>query len=544
MLRAMLPCRAITASRGRCKSSKELYPFDLGSIEPRSPQHKSSNGHKPLNALPSCKVRKKILFEGLVGGRLALPVSWCSAAQSLRRVPRGAGAMSRGRDLTLGSCSPSHRRHPEVTVKALIYAYGTRGDVEPAVALAQAILRDGGDAVVAVPRSLVAWVAGMGVSATGVSDEALQRISSPEVRKMFEGSLTRSEHRRIAEALMQESVDEYGQILSDIARIAEESGPVEVVVHAQGLAEATHQIGEWLEVPTVLATLYPNYAPSGRYPSMLLAGSRFTSRALNRMSHSVANLIAPPAVFRRQLRSWRSERLGLGERRGYWNFRDSPSSSKKILHAFSPTLVRPADEWGGSVSTRGFWFAEEGRYRDDDGLGEYLASASPIVVTLGSLRPSDEAGTDEIIREVAEALQVHLLVVSGTSEFVTAGSDLVRVIDNVPFSWLFPRATAVVHAGGAGVSHHAVRAGVPQVTLPIHGEQLMWAKSLAELGVAPAPIMMRELTAEALGRALSEVLNSAGIARSVAAGALSMRREDGVDGAVRDLEEWVVAHSS
>ena len=50
-------------------------------------------------------------------------------------------------------------------MRSLIYAYGSRGDVEPAVALAQAMKRSGDEAVVAVPQSLVAQVSAMGVSA-------------------------------------------------------------------------------------------------------------------------------------------------------------------------------------------------------------------------------------------------------------------------------------------------------------------------------------------------------------------------------------------
>jgi sterol 3beta-glucosyltransferase len=207
----------------------------------------------------------------------------------------------------------------------------------------------------------------------------------------------------------------------------------------------------------------------------------------------------------------------------------------------APTLVRPSGEWGDSVSTRGFWFAEQDGYRATDGLSNFMETHRPVVVSLGSQRPSDEAGSNQTILEVAQDLGVPLLVVKGTSEFSVDQSARVRVVEDVPFEWLLPQASAVVHAGGAGVAHHALAAGVPQVALPIHGEQVMWSQRLAQRGVSPAPVMMRQLTHSKFRAALSDALGSTRIARSVEACALAIRSEDGVDGAVRDLTEWANA---
>lgn len=426
-------------------------------------------------------------------------------------------------------------------MRVLMYAYGTRGDVEPVVALAQAVVRAGGEALVAVPETLRPWVQSTGTSVAGLTDEVLQRISSPDVRRMFEGAGSRRARRETARDLMHSSVAEYGSILADIAWIARESGPFDAVVHTQGLAEATHQVGEWLGVPSVLATLYPNYAPSGRYPSMLLAGATGTHRIVNRASHVVTNLIPPPTAFRRTLLRWRQERLGLDPRPGYWNFRrDSSGATKKILHAFSPTLMPPAAEWGREVSTQGFWFTAPADFEGRAELRRYVEAVRPVVVTLGSLRPSDEAGADLAVRRLAEDLQVRLLVVTGTSGFTYDESEFVRTIDTMPFSWALPRASAVIHAGGAGVSHHALRAGIPQIALPLHAEQLMWARSLAELGVSPQPVMMRDLTPVVLERVFTEASGSESIARAVKAAAQSVHQEQGADGAARDLARWAV----
>ena len=59
---------------------------------------------------------------------------------------------------------------------------------------------------------------------------------------------------------------------------------------------------------------------------------------------------------------------------------------------------------------------------------------------------------------------------------------------SVPFHWLFPRVTAVLHHGGSGTTAAALHAGVPQVIAPVIFDQHTWAAATTSLGVAPEPL--------------------------------------------------------
>ena len=76
------------------------------------------------------------------------------------------------------------------------------------------------------------------------------------------------------------------------------------------------------------------------------------------------------------------------------------------------------------------------------------------------------------------------------------------MVDSVPFSWLFPRVAAVVHHGGTDTTSAGLRAGVPSVVVPFFGDQPFWAHRVADLGVGPAPIPRKKLTAERLAQAI------------------------------------------
>ena len=110
--------------------------------------------------------------------------------------------------------------------------------------------------------------------------------------------------------------------------------------------------------------------------------------------------------------------------------------------------------------------------------------------------------------------------------------DSVLMIDSAPFSWLFPRVAAVVHHGGAGTTSSGLRAGVPSVIVPFFGDQPFWGQRVAELGVGPAPVPRKRLTAERLAQAIDEAVTDEAMRERAARLGAQIRAEDGVAQAV------------
>jgi sterol 3beta-glucosyltransferase len=80
----------------------------------------------------------------------------------------------------------------------------------------------------------------------------------------------------------------------------------------------------------------------------------------------------------------------------------------------------------------------------------------------------------------------------------------VYVTEFVPYDWLLPRVAAVIHHGGAGTTAAGLRAGKPTVVCPFVADQPFGGRRVAGLGVGPAPIPQRKLTADNLARAMRE----------------------------------------
>ncbi|MGW6459880.1 glycosyltransferase [Streptomyces sp. NPDC055078] len=116
------------------------------------------------------------------------------------------------------------------------------------------------------------------------------------------------------------------------------------------------------------------------------------------------------------------------------------------------------------------------------------------------------------------------MVQAGWAGLSGCGDDVPAASGDLPHDWLFPRTAAVVHHAGAGTTGAGLRAGVPAVPVAVMADRPFWASRLHRLGVAPRPLPFHDLTAEALGTAITACLSepahrrrAAGLARRTAA---------------------------
>ncbi|HYQ65385.1 glycosyltransferase [Actinophytocola sp.] len=184
------------------------------------------------------------------------------------------------------------------------------------------------------------------------------------------------------------------------------------------------------------------------------------------------------------------------------------------------------------VTQTGAWTLPDERPLPPE-LETFLAGGEPpVYVGFGSVRPSPDIVDSAI--HVIRAQGHRALVPGGWAELVHDWDDCFA-IGEVNQQRLFGRVAVVVHHGGAGTTLAAARAGVPQVVvaLPV-ADNPYWAGQVAELGVGavpdgPAP------TIEALGVAVRTAMAPETRARATALGART--RTDGASVAAHLLVE-------
>ncbi|MFW3171278.1 glycosyltransferase [Geodermatophilus sp. CPCC 206100] len=205
--------------------------------------------------------------------------------------------------------------------------------------------------------------------------------------------------------------------------------------------------------------------------------------------------------------------------------------------AADPTLGPWRGPGGFDVRQTGAWILPDERPLPTDLLTFLAAGEPPVYLGFGSMRTLRPDGARAAV-EAIRAQDRRVLVNRGWAGLTPVGDqDDCLVIGEANHQQLFGRVAAVVHHGGAGTTTAAARAGAPQVVVPQGGDQFYWARRVAELGIGAAhdgPVPTVQSLSVALGTALTT---------ETRARATAMAGEIGTDGA-RDAAELLLAEAA
>jgi sterol 3beta-glucosyltransferase len=215
------------------------------------------------------------------------------------------------------------------------------------------------------------------------------------------------------------------------------------------------------------------------------------------------------------------------------------------LHFFSPTVVPRPSDWPDFAHITGYWFLDQpSDWQPPTDLTAFVETDEPVVfIGFGSMIDANPAALQQlIVQALAKLTGTRTVIGAAWSGFEAANlPDHVLMIDTIPYDWLLPKVSAVVHHGGMGTMMLALRAGVPQVIVPYGLDQPFWGNRIAQLGAGPTPIPRKKLTAEKLAAALHQALDSETMRARAQALGERIRAEDGIGNAVSIIEQTIRA---
>lgn len=408
-------------------------------------------------------------------------------------------------------------------MKFVILATGTRGDVQPFVALAQGLRAAGHEAVLAAPGSFESFVRSHGVGFFPMGGDYAALLESPEAQAALRGNPV-----KMMQVVRQTVFPMMGRMLEDAWAAAQ--GADALVYHPKALAGA--HLAERLQVPCFIGAPVPVVVPTAAFPAPAFV-SRDLGGFLNRLTYAAVRSGSRP--FRGMINEWRRQVLGLGPRREGEYVQGGRLIP--VLHAFSPHVVpRPAD-WPPEAIVTGYWFPRRDEpWEPPAALAAFLEEGPPpVYIGFGSVSGIDGDGSTRMAAEALARAGVRGVIATETGDAPVRLSDTVLAIPGAPHDWLFPRMAAVVHHGGAGTVAAGLAAGKPTLVCPATTDQPFWGRVVHRLGVGPAPIPRRRLTAERLAAAIGTLTTDEDIQRRAAALGEAIRAEDGVGRAVAEI---------
>jgi vancomycin aglycone glucosyltransferase len=376
-------------------------------------------------------------------------------------------------------------------MKVLLTTVGSRGDVQPILALALELRALGHQALVCAAPNFHTWVESFGIRFFPLGPDVEKWTRSRPERQTTQKKPSRAHLR----ALAGHTVAEQFRVLAEAAR------ECDLIVVGGMLQTAGRSIAEALKIPYIYASYCPATLPSPDHPPAKIgAPSPQTLPALvNRL------------LWMENERSFnRSFRDAVNEQRATLGLLPVRNVSRYVTTdhpwlAADPVLGPKASPIQMQITQTGAWLLPDPTPLPDD-LEIFLASGeAPLYFGFGSVRAS--AQTSRILIEAARTLGHRAIISQGWTQLnvIDAGVDCLSIGD-INHEKLLPQVAAVVHHGGAGTTTAAARTGRPQVVVPHLYDQYYWAQRVQTLGIGVSGPTAAGLTVDALVNALRECL--------------------------------------
>ena len=414
-----------------------------------------------------------------------------------------------------------------------LLALGSRGDVFPNVVLGAALQQAGFQVRLITFENFAPLAAQFNLDFAAIPGDAEALLASSGGLALLESGQNILKQYRALRQTFWQLTDGITTLLSQ-PHLWQTDG----IINQLPLSLYGRSLAEKLHIPLINVAVIPMLR-TRTFPMVAFPDWPAVLPGYNAISYRLAEQLVWSG-FRQSVNQWRQQVLGLKQRPFLGNL--TALNQTPTLLGFSPHIVpRPAD-WQPNVQYTGYWLPAEPDWSPPDALVQFLDDGPPpILVSFGSMAVRDPQRLTALVLQAAQLAGQRLILQSGWAGLGQQElPPTVFALDYAPYRWLFPRLAAVVHHGGSGTTGFGFWAGIPNILTPFLFDQYFWGQRIQALGVGPAAIPQKALTAEKLAAAMTTAVSNQPMRQKAAVLGEKIRQEDGIGTAVHLIKQLIL----
>jgi len=203
----------------------------------------------------------------------------------------------------------------------------------------------------------------------------------------------------------------------------------------------------------------------------------------------------------------------------------------KIIYTISPQLFAKPSYWKKNLKVLGYHERNKTlNWKPNNELLTFLEKHPKcILITFGSMTNPEPVEKTKIVLDVLIRNRIPAIINTASGGLVEPNSydkNLIHFVSRIPYDWIFPKVYAVIHHGGSGTTHMALKYGCATMIIPHIIDQFVWNKIVAEKGVGIRGIKISDITKVNLEPKILELLNNSSYKQKAEKVAKQMKNED------------------
>lgn len=413
-------------------------------------------------------------------------------------------------------------------MKITVLTLGSRGDVQPYVALGKELLSRGHHVSLCTGRSFKDFIESNGLDYKPASMDFMELLKFPEGKAIMNGGgnifRTMKFAKEVIYPLFRQTFDEFFQACQ---------GCDLIIYHPKAMVAT--DIAEYMGIPCLSLPPVPLTFPVKEMPNLALTSRKTLGPLLNKLSYLASKYGESGNM--KDINDFRQKTLHLKKRKAGAYSDHINGKLIPIIYPNSPSLFEDVLSWKGRVELTGFFYMDLDNARLDEEVLNFIEKGrKPIIISFSSMPLKDPQAFKSILIKALEKSGDRALLLTGVNSIDFTGYDHILAVEKAPHRLLFKLGKGIIHHGGVGTLSEALLSGVPQVIMPFNVDQPFWAKRLYRLGYALEPLREKTLTTSTLVERFNQFDLQTNIDRAKAI-ALKVKNENGVANAANYIEK-------
>ncbi len=184
----------------------------------------------------------------------------------------------------------------------------------------------------------------------------------------------------------------------------------------------------------------------------------------------------------------------------------------RSIYTISPTLFTRPDDWNDNIKILGYPPGrKDNTWQPPASLAEFLRTHKKIVfITFGSMMNPTPGAKTKILLDILERNKIPAIINTAAGGLLRPDEydrELIYFASHLPYQHILPKIYAVIHHGGSGTTHLALKYGCPSMVIPHIIDQFVWNKIIYKKGLGPKGIKAGKITVKNLEPRILDLMN-------------------------------------
>lgn len=373
-------------------------------------------------------------------------------------------------------------------MKYMLVAIGTRGDIEPFLAVGELLLKEGHEVVGVFPDQFGPLANESGIRFLPLDKAFIEMIEGEIGKQALGGKLNFLQKLKAYYRLYKMAKEVNFQVFKEQIDYLKKENPDKIIHSIK--ATVPVQWGYLTGKPSLMLSPIPCVTHPVKNRASIAFRGKDLGGVLNRWSYKFTKHTA--------IKYLRSYLKKFGEEDTGQKTLEKAMLAEKAIFTVSPSFF-DLDGQPDYVHFLGYLERnKEQHWKPSEELLQFVQNHHRFMfVTFGSMsNPEPELKTQMILKVLAQQNIPAIINTAGggLEEPASYDKNMFHFVKAIPYDWVLPKAYAAIHHGGAGTTHLTVKYGCATTIIPHIIDQYFWNNVLSELGVGPKGTAIGKLT--------------------------------------------------